>query len=841
MCYCLLTSRFRFLTPSLRCVGSTWVIVSPSLIVCTWPSSPGVFSLWVPVLCCQFVFDTMFLAFQHLLLIASLLPTPAWLTRYVSAFSLPDTLPGDRLPARVPTLDRNVYDLCTYLPPVEFLHPCLYCHPTVKLVYCNYLCLRVVQLNPHPCLHPLQYELATKMDSADSGSGLTVLPTPLLQQTEEQFNAVHLGMQGMSERQESLHSQVTFLTSQVQRLMDRLDTFATPITVPAPASLPAASPPVVPPRLARPERFSGDSGDCRPFLVQCGLHFELNAPSFQTERSKVAYVISHLSGRAERWATAEWSRNSRICSSVQLFTETLSKIFNTTNPGREAARALMGFRQGNRRVSDYAIEFRTLAADSGWNEESLFDAFLYGLAEPIKDLLINRELPEDVDSLIALVVKIDKRLQDRGRSRPEYSAPVQRGQSTSAQQSSDGAEEPMQLGRTKLSPEERQRRVREGRCLYCGQRGHYLSNCPVRDQAAARYTLVSHTTVSSVRPSMQAKLITPSQTVTYPFLVDSGADENFMDWRLAKRLNLKLIPLPKQLEAHALDGRLLCKITHRTGPIQMIISERHSEALSFYLFDSPSHPLILGFPWLSKHNPHMNWVTGEITSWDKDCSVTCIHAVSISKISHSSDVSSTKCLELPVSRSAVISPRTASSDADFPDLSRVPPCYLDLKEVFNKTRAISLPPHRPYDCAIDLLPGTSPPRGRLYSLSSPEVKTMTEYIDSSLAAGLIRPSSSPAGAGFFFVSKKDKTLRPCIDYRGLNEITIKNRYPLPLISSAFELLRNAKIFTKLDLRNAYHLVRIREGDEWKTAFNTPSGHYEYLVMPFGLSNAPAVF
>uniref|UniRef100_A0AAQ4QLT0 Gypsy retrotransposon integrase-like protein 1 n=1 Tax=Gasterosteus aculeatus aculeatus TaxID=481459 RepID=A0AAQ4QLT0_GASAC len=340
---------------------------------------------------------------------------------------------------------------------------------------------------------------------------------------------------------------------------------------------------------------------------------------------------------------------------------------------------------------------------------------------------------------------------------------------------------------------------------------------------------------------MQAKLITPSQTVTYPFLVDSGADENFMDWRLAKRLNLKLIPLPKQLEAHALDGRLLCKITHRTDPIQMIISERHSEALSFYLFDSPSHPLILGFPWLSKHNPHMNWVTGEITSWDKDCSVTCIHAVSISKISHSSDVSSTKCLELPVSRSAVVSPRTASSDADFPDLSRVPPCYLDLKEVFNKTRAISLPPHRPYDCAIDLLPGTSPPRGRLYSLSSPEVKTMTEYIDSSLAAGLIRPSSSPAGAGFFFVSKKDKTLRPCIDYRGLNEITIKNRYPLPLISSAFELLRNAKIFTKLDLRNAYHLVRIREGDEWKTAFNTPSGHYEYLVMPFGLSNAPAVF
>ena len=166
------------------------------------------------------------------------------------------------------------------------------------------------------------------------------------------------------------------------------------------------------------------------------------------------------------------------------------------------------------------------------------------------------------------------------------------------------------------------------------------------------------------------------------------------------------------------------------------------------------------------------------------------------------------------------------SDPDFPDISKVPQCYHDLKEVFNKARATSLPPHRVYDCAIDLLPGSSPPRGRLYSLSAPETRAMKEYVESSLAAGLIRPSSSPAGAGFFFVAKKDKSLRPCIDYRGLNDITIKNRYPLPLMSSAFDQLQGAKIFTKLDLRNAYHLVRIREGDEWKTAFNTPSGHYE---------------
>lgn len=118
---------------------------------------------------------------------------------------------------------------------------------------------------------------------------------------------------------------------------------------------------------------------------------------------------------------------------------------------------------------------------------------------------------------------------------------------------------------------------------------------------------------------------------------------------------------------------------------------------------------------------------------------------------------------------------------------------------------------------------------------------MEKYLKEALDNGFIRTSTSPAGAGFFFVEKKDGDLRPCIDYRGLNRITIKNRYPLPLMTSAFEILQGATIFTKLDLRNAYHLVRIREGDEWKTAFNTPTGHYEYRVMPFGLVNAPAVF
>lgn len=289
-----------------------------------------------------------------------------------------------------------------------------------------------------------------------------------------------------------------------------------------------------------------------------------------------------------------------------------------------------------------------------------------------------------------------------------------------------------------------------------------------------------------------------------------------MDFKLAHKLQIPITSLTHKISVNALNGQELPNISHTTEPITLITSGNHTETLSFLLMDSPLAPLVLGHPWLTQHNPRVDWGHNSISMWSNKCLESCL-------VSACSSVSDSVFLEEAV------------------DLSNVPVEYLDLKEVFSKSRAASLPPHRPYDCAIELLPGESPPKGKLYSLSVPEREAMERYISDSLASGFIRPSSSPAGAGFFFVGKKDGSLRPCVDYRGLNNITVKNTYPLPLMSSAFERLQGASVFTKLDLRNAYHLVRIRGGDEWKTAFNTPRGHFEYLVMPFGLSNSPAVF
>jgi len=171
----------------------------------------------------------------------------------------------------------------------------------------------------------------------------------------------------------------------------------------------------------------------------------------------------------------------------------------------------------------------------------------------------------------------------------------------------------------------------------------------------------------------------------------------------------------------------------------------------------------------------------------------------------------------------------------------VPSQYLDFIDVFNERNCNVLPPHREYDCEIKLKDNSSLFYGPLYPLNELEREELKKYLKENLQKGFIRKSTSSAGAPILFVKKKDGSLRLCVDYRKLNDMTIRNSYPLPLISELLDRVKGAKIFTKLDLKSAYNLVRIKEGDEYKTAFRTRYGHYEYLVMPFGLKNAPATF
>ncbi|MBW0564936.1 hypothetical protein O181_104651 [Austropuccinia psidii MF-1] len=170
----------------------------------------------------------------------------------------------------------------------------------------------------------------------------------------------------------------------------------------------------------------------------------------------------------------------------------------------------------------------------------------------------------------------------------------------------------------------------------------------------------------------------------------------------------------------------------------------------------------------------------------------------------------------------------------------VPPVYHQYLDVFSKVKAEKLPPHRACDHHIEL-EGSLPPVGVLYSLSNQESETLRDYISENVEKGFIRPSSSSTGAPVLFVKKKDGGLRLCVDYRKLNAVTRKNKYPVPPMNQLLTVFNGSSIFSKIDLHGAYNLLRIKEGDEHLTCFRTKYGSYEYLVMPFGLTNAPASF
>ena len=149
-----------------------------------------------------------------------------------------------------------------------------------------------------------------------------------------------------------------------------------------------------------------------------------------------------------------------------------------------------------------------------------------------------------------------------------------------------------------------------------------------------------------------------------------------------------------------------------------------------------------------------------------------------------------------------------------------------------------IPPVREIDFSVELVPGTAPISRAPYRMAASELAELKKQLAELLDKGFIRPSASPWGAPVLFVKKKDGSLRLCIDYRQLNQVTVKNKYPLPRIDDLFDQLQGAAVFSKIDLRSGYFQLRVRPEDIPKTAFRTRYGHFEFLVKSFGLTNAP---
>jgi hypothetical protein len=182
-----------------------------------------------------------------------------------------------------------------------------------------------------------------------------------------------------------------------------------------------------------------------------------------------------------------------------------------------------------------------------------------------------------------------------------------------------------------------------------------------------------------------------------------------------------------------------------------------------------------------------------------------------------------------------------SKRQDKTDEQLVPAEYHKYLDIFSKEKAHRFPKSRPWDHKIEMKEGFEPKSFKNYNLTPAEQLELDKFLKKNLKKGYIRSSQSPMASPFFFVSKKDGKLWPCQDYRYLNDWTVKNFYPLPLISEIMDKLKGTKYFTKLDMRWGYNNVRIRKGDEWKAAFKTNKGLFEPTVMFFGMCNSPATF
>lgn len=373
-------------------------------------------------------------------------------------------------------------------------------------------------------------------------------------------------------------------------------------------------------------------------------------------------------------------------------------------------------------------------------------------------------------------------------------------------------------------------------------------------------------------------------------MIDSGAQGYaFIDTSFAQHHHLALTPVSTQKTLHGFTGATEGTLGHFVTASSFQVGEAHVEAdARFFAARIGTYPVILGIPWLRTHSVQLLFQPDRLRFNQSHlyCRNHCAfpasppvaHGLSSppkrderkgipsEKKKHESlnKAPSTPlqismigaapfdllCRRSEKDGSRVFAATVADIDkAITPSkhltreqtLALLPAEYHDLAEVFSREKSDELPPHRPYDHQIILEDGKRPRPSPLYNMSQNELQELRNFLDENLTKGFIRASKSPVASPVLFVKKSNGELRFCVDYRSLNAITVKNRYPIPLIRETLDRLSKAKFYTKLDIIAAFNKLRMAEGHEWLTAFRTRYGQYESLVLPFGLCNGPSSF
>ncbi|GJY26660.1 putative reverse transcriptase domain-containing protein [Tanacetum coccineum] len=389
-------------------------------------------------------------------------------------------------------------------------------------------------------------------------------------------------------------------------------------------------------------------------------------------------------------------------------------------------------------------------------------------------------------------------------------------------------------------------------CFECGAQGHFKKDCPKLKNNNNRGNRVGNAKAQAkVYAVGNAGANTDNNVVPGTFLLnnryasilfDTSADRSFVSTTFSSRIVITPTALDHDYNVELADGRIVGLNTIIRGCTLNFLN--HPFNIDLMPVELGSFDVIIGMDWLAKYH-------AVIVCAEKIVRIPFGDEILIVRGDGSSNehgtrlniISCTKAQEyLTKGCHVFLANITATKDEDKSKEKRLEdvPVVQEFPEVFLEDLP-GIPSTRQVEFRIDLVPGATPVARAPYRLAPFEMKELAEQLQELTDKGFIRPSSSPWGASVLFVKKKDGSFRMCIDYRELNKLTVKNRYPLLRIDDLFDHLQGSSIYSKIDLRSGYHQLRVREEDIPKTAFRTRYGHYEFQVMPFGLTNAPAVF
>lgn len=385
-------------------------------------------------------------------------------------------------------------------------------------------------------------------------------------------------------------------------------------------------------------------------------------------------------------------------------------------------------------------------------------------------------------------------------------------------------------------------------CYSCGDPGHMSYNCPKRKKEPERKMLEAE---KKVKPRVFAMTkgdddtkdgadtmsgILQVSNIPALVLFDSGATHSFISANFCSKLDFLICDDCGSLEVNIPSGEMIT--TNRIARDIVVNIEGEKLMADLHILEMRDFDIILGMDWMGKNNATIKCREREVEI-QRTGEPKLIFYGATTKVTPKiiSAMKAMRLLRKKECQGYLISIIGAQSTGY--KVSEVP-IVEEYEDVFPEELP-GIPPDRRIEFTIDLIPGATPISKAPYRMAPKELQELKVQLQELLDKGFIRPSISPWGAPVLFVKKKDGTFRMCVDYRELNKLTIKNKYPLPRIEDLFDQLKGSRVFSKIDLRSGYHQLKVKESDVAKTAFRTRYGHYEFTVVPFGLSNAPGVF